>query len=165
MDLPETQRFWKGVTWRAAVATLVVAGLMAIGVVAAITGASGKSEASASDDYASLLEPVGTSGISRVILSERAAERLGIETSPVRAAVVRNQKRQVIPYSAVVYDAEGVAWTYTNPKPLTYLRHRLSVDHVAGANAVLLSGPPNGTRVVSVGAIELFGAEIDFGKG
>ena len=162
MDLPETQGFRKGVTWKAVITALVVAGLVTFGIFAAITGATGKSESSDSSGYTSKLEPIGTSGVSRVILSERAANRLGIETTPVRALP---QNRRVIPYSAVVYDAEGVAWTYTNPKPLTYLRHRLSVDHVAGANAILVSGPPNGTSVVSVGAIELFGAEIDFGKG
>lgn len=162
MDLPETQGFRKGVTWKAAVTTLIVAGLVTFGIFAAITGATGKSESSKHSGYKQTLEPVGTSGLSRVILSERAATRLGIETVAVRAAA---QNRQVIPYSAVVYDAEGVAWTYTSTKPLTYLRHRLNVDHVAGANAILVSGPPNGTRVVSVGAIELFGAEIDFGKG
>ncbi len=162
MDVPETPGFWKGVTWRAAATTLIVAGLVIFGIFEAVTGATGKSESTKSGGYTQKLEPVGTSGISRVILSERAANRLGIETVAVRAAA---QNRQVIPYSAVVYDAEGVAWTYTNPQPLTYLRHRLSVDHVAGANAILVNGPPNGTRVVSVGAIELFGAEIDFGKG
>ena len=71
--------------------------------------------------------------------------------------------RKVVPYSAVYYDAKGGAWVYVSPAPLTYLRERISVERVVGALAVLSSGPPVGTKVASVGAALLYGAEI-FGK-
>lgn len=149
---------------RTAVATVLIAGLAALGVYAAIANAP---ETSASSDSYSpfALEPVTGAQVSRVTLDEAAVERLGIVTAPVRAATVKNRPGLVIPYSAVVYDQNGQAWTFTNPAPRTFLRHRLSVDHVEGVAALLASGPPVGTAVVSVGAAELLGAEIDFGKG
>lgn len=74
-----------------------------------------------------------------------------------------DEPQKVIPYSAVYYDAKGVAWTYISTKPLTYERHRIIVERVVGDLAVLSDGPPVGTPVVTVGAPLLYGAEI-FGK-
>ena len=67
--------------------------------------------------------------------------------------------RKAIPYSAVFYDASGQTWAYLNPEPLVYTRQRITVDYVEGDMAVLTSGPAAGTRVVSVGAVLLYGAE------
>ena len=73
------------------------------------------------------------------------------------------EKQKIVPYGAVYYDAKGTAWTYLNPKPLTFERQRIGVDRVIGDVAVLSEGPPVGTPVVTVGAALLYGAEI-FGK-
>jgi hypothetical protein len=73
------------------------------------------------------------------------------------------EKQKIVPYGAVYYDAKGAAWTYLNPKPLTFERQRIGVDRVIGDVAVLSEGPPVGTPVVTVGAALLYGAEI-FGK-
>ena len=73
-------------------------------------------------------------------------------------------ERKVVPHAAMLYDAQGNTWTYTNPEPLVFLRHRISVDYVQGDLAVLSDGPPVGTRVVTVGAAELFGIEFGLGK-
>lgn len=162
MGLTGLMRPPKGGSLRATLVMLALAVLVAFAIYAAITGASGTSKESSSNSSVSLLEPVGTTGISKVTLSERAKERIGIETVPVRAA---GANRQVVPYSAVVYDPDGTPWTYTNPEGLTYVRERLTIDRIEGPNAILVKGPPNGTKVVSVGGMELFGAEIDFGKG
>ena len=35
-----------------------------------------------------------------------------------------------VPYSAVIYDYKGSAWTYTNPAPLTYVRHPIDIEYV-----------------------------------
>ena len=72
--------------------------------------------------------------------------------------------RQVVPYAAVLYDAKGDTWVYTNPNPLTFVRHPIHIDYIEGDLAVLSDGPAAGTAVVLVGAAELFGAETGIGK-
>ncbi|MGZ8473253.1 MAG: hypothetical protein ACXWWY_07055 [Candidatus Deferrimicrobiaceae bacterium] len=74
-----------------------------------------------------------------------------------------NEKKKVVPYSSVYYDAKGAAWVYVNTKPLVFERQRVGVERVVGDLAVLSDGPPVGTPVVTVGAALLYGAEI-FGK-
>jgi hypothetical protein len=64
----------------------------------------------------------------------------------------------------VLYDAKGATWVYTNPSPLTFVRHAIHIDHIQGDLAVLSDGPPVGTALVIVGAAELFGAETGIGK-
>ena len=61
-----------------------------------------------------------------------------------------------------LYDAEGQAWTYTNPEPLTFVRARVTVESVTGELAVLSTGPNVGETVVTVGAAELYGSEEEF---
>lgn len=120
------------------------------------------------------VEPLAEPGLSRVVLTEQAAERLGIQTAPVREErVVRKRttgagevvalpaaQRKIVPYAAVLYDVHGDTWVYTNPEPLTFVRHRIGVDYIDGDLAVLSEGPPSGTKVVTVGAAELFGTEF-----
>jgi hypothetical protein len=72
--------------------------------------------------------------------------------------------QKVIPYSAVLYDPHGNSWTYTNPEPLVFIRHRIEVESIEGDHAVLQHGPATGATVVTVGAAELFGVEQRFGQ-
>ena len=65
----------------------------------------------------------------------------------------------VIPYAAVVYDADGEAWTFASPAPLTYKRAPIVIDSIKLDSAILTSGPAPGTAVVTVGASELVGME------
>jgi hypothetical protein len=74
------------------------------------------------------------------------------------------EKRKTVPYAAVLYDAKGKTWVYTNPEPLAYVRQSIQIDTVAGDEALLLDGPPIGTAVVTVGATELYGTEFGVGK-
>jgi hypothetical protein len=67
--------------------------------------------------------------------------------------------RKVVPHAAVLYDAKGKAWVYTNPESLVFVRHAVSVDYVDGDRVVLSDGPATGTAVVTVGAAELLGTE------
>jgi hypothetical protein len=71
--------------------------------------------------------------------------------------------RKVIPYSAVLYDAQSDTWVYTNPEPLVFVRHRIRVDYIEGDVAVLSDGPPSGTKVVTAGAALLFSTEFEVG--
>ena len=105
----------------------------------------------------------GSDDLSRLTLTPRAVERLGIQTKPVLVGKVGNATRRVVPYGALLYDAKGDTWVYVNPAPLDYVREPVTVDHIEGDQAVLSNGPPAGTRVVSVGAAELYGTETGVG--
>lgn len=87
-------------------------------------------------------------------------QRVSVELARVRA----DKPQKIVPYSSVLYGVHGETWVYTNPKPLVYVRHAITVNFVEGDIAVLTDGPPVGTTVVSVGAIELLGAETGIGK-
>ncbi len=69
-----------------------------------------------------------------------------------------------VPWSAIVRDASGGAWLYENPQPQTYVRRRVDVRRVDGNSAILSRGPAPGTRIVAVGAAELFGTEFGVEK-
>jgi hypothetical protein len=99
------------------------------------------------------VEPIKGTDLSRVTLSADAAKRLGIRT----AAVDGN----VIPYGAVLYDAEGHTFTYMSPERLVFVRRPISVDHIDHGRAFLTNGPRSGTAVVTVGSQELFGTEYE----
>jgi hypothetical protein len=109
------------------------------------------------------VEHIEGSELSRVTLSEKAAQRLGIETAAVSIEESDGQPRQVIPYSAVLYDPLGAAWTYTSPEPLTFVRQPITIETIDGDRAVLAEGPAEGTLVVSVGAAEVYGTEYEVG--
>jgi len=110
------------------------------------------------------VERIEGSELARVTLTERAAQRLRIQTASVREVVtVRSGRRTVVPYAAVLYDAEGDTWVYASPESLRYVRHAIEIDYIDGDQAVLSSGPPVGTTVVTVGALQLFGAEFEIG--
>jgi len=110
------------------------------------------------------VERIEGSELARVTLTERAAQRLRIQTASVQEVVTaRSGRRTVVPYAAVLYDAEGDTWVYASPESLRYVRHAIKIDYIDGDNAVLSSGPPAGTTVVTVGALQLFGAEFEIG--
>lgn len=137
------------------------------------------------------VEKIDGTGLSRVTLTAKAAERLGIATATVsevgveQTAGVRTQgnprdmqpgsdpnasraarpgsTRLVVPYAAVLYDSKGETWVYTSPQPLVFVRHRISIDYIRGDQVVLSAGPPVGTTIVTVGAAELLGTEFEVG--
>lgn len=69
-----------------------------------------------------------------------------------------------IPWSAVVQDFYGGAWVYEQTAAHTFVRRRVEVPYVVDGWAVLSAGPPEGAKIVTAGAAELFGAEFGFGK-
>jgi hypothetical protein len=121
--------------------------------------ACGGGEEKAEKAEPALVEEIEGSEFNRVTLTEKAAERLGIETAPMSSS-----PEMVIPYSAVLYGLHGETWTYTNPEPLTFIRHPITVDYIEGGQAFLLDGPPDGTEVVVVGAQMLYGTDTGVGK-
>jgi hypothetical protein len=137
------------------------------------------------------VEKIEGTGLSKVTLTARAAERLGIETAAVGAFVVQagaiatpgdasgarlqgdprsrvvrspaSGSQVVVPYAAVLYDAHGDTWVYTSPEPLVFIRHKVKIDYIEGNRAVLSEGPAVGMNVVTIGAAELLGTEFEVG--
>jgi hypothetical protein len=131
--------------------------LATIGAVLVLAGC--KSDNVTEVHHPAKLEESGTEGIMRVVLEEKAVDRIGIQTTQV----VAQGSNLVVPYGAILYDTKGDTWTFTNPSPLTYVRAKIVVESVEGDRAILSQGPPAGTTVVTVGAAELMGAEHKYG--
>ena len=106
---------------------------------------------------AATLEEVEGQDVSRITLTEKAAERLGVTTGEVEMLEGKLQ----VPYSALIYDASGGTWVYTNPEPLVFIREPVAVERIEAPTVKLASGPQPGTKIVTVGAAELLGAELD----
>ncbi|MDQ3881145.1 MAG: hypothetical protein M3295_08745 [Chloroflexota bacterium] len=134
------------------VPVLLCAGLLVTGCSHATVGAADREPAE--------VEPIEGTDRSRVTLTADAARRLDIQTEPVRES---DDGALVVPYSAVIYDASGDTWVYTNPEPLVFTRDAISVESIDGDDVLLSSGPEVGTLVVTVGAAELYGTEGDIG--
>lgn len=73
-------------------------------------------------------------------------------------------ERLVVPWTAIVWDANGGAWVYARTAEHTYVRHRVEVARIVGDDAVLDGGPAPGTKVATASVMELFGTETGIGK-
>lgn len=104
------------------------------------------------------LEPIAGTDLNRLTLTEKAAERLGLETAPV----VDQEGQVAIPYAALLYDPSGQAWVYVNVGPLAFERQEITVDSIQGDLVILSKGPEAGANVVTLGATELYGSESEF---
>jgi hypothetical protein len=144
----------------------IVVGLIAVGL--GLSGCSGGKAAvgTATDTTAeSTVQDLPGTDVKQVTLTEHAARRLGIRTAAVDRSSAPDTT--VVPYSAVLYAPDGSTWVYTVPKPLTYVRRKVTVQVVQGANgdqAVLSAGPPTGSTVVCTGVVELYGTELGLGE-
>lgn len=155
--------------------------LITLGLAACATPASNTS--GGHKESPARVEAMPGKDVKKVTLTEQAARRVGIATvtigaaqtappvgptpSPVGPSPSAGTPATVVPYSAVLYDPNGVAWVYTVPQPLTYVREKVVVATVGGArgtDAFLAQAPPAGTTIVTTGAIELWGAELGVGK-
>ena len=139
------------------VLVLVIAGLQ-------LSACAPKSSPKVEKTQPFVLESIDGTELKRVILTEKAAERLDIQTSVVRDEQLNGSQRKVVPYAAVIYDLQGATWLYTNPAPLTFVRESITVDFIEGDSAVLVEGPASGTEVVIVGVAELYGTETGVSK-
>jgi hypothetical protein len=104
----------------------------------------------------SKLEAIEGSELQRVILTEKAAERIGVETVAANGTEV--------PYAAVIYDIEGNTWIYTMPEPLTFVREQIVIDHIEGDTAILSESLSSDLNVVTVGVAEIYGTETGVSK-
>jgi hypothetical protein len=105
------------------------------------------------------LEEVEGSELKQVTLTPEGSERTGVRTAPVQ----QSGSHRVVPYAALIYDGDGRAYVYVTSRPLSFLRSAVVVDRIEGARALLREGPPVGSRVVTTGASEVYGAELEIG--
>jgi hypothetical protein len=99
----------------------------------------------------------------RVSLAPLSVERLGVSTATVTAEADGSADVR-IPLTALIYDPQGLAWTYVVVGPDAYERVALKVDHIYGDYVLLAGGPRIGAPVVAVGAPELLGVEYGVGE-
>jgi len=143
--------------WMVLVGTLIMAGLL--------LGACGQTSSVTAGKIApAKVEKIDGTEFNRVVLTDKAAQRLDIQTAPVREEQVNGTQRKVIPYSALIYGLKGETWTYTSPAPLTFVRQLITIDHIDGDNVFLVDGPPAGTMIVTIGVPELYGTDTGIGK-
>lgn len=139
---------------------LIVVGLLLIiaGLPLSACGGSPANGEEPGGEEAAAVEPIKGTDVNRVTLTEDAAKRLGVQT----ASVQRIGGLKVAPDAAVVYAPQGKTFMYASPKPLTFVRREITVDHIDGTKAILSHGPPVGTAVVTVGSQELYGVENEY---
>jgi multidrug efflux pump subunit AcrA (membrane-fusion protein) len=82
----------------------------------------------------------------------------------VQLSLAAEDSGLTIPYSAVVYDIHGATWVYEDLGEGAYARGRVEIARHVGDRVVVSRGLAPGTRVVTVGAAELFGTEFGAGK-
>jgi hypothetical protein len=102
----------------------------------------------------------------RVKLTEKAIERLGVQTTAVReaAAAADGQSAKIaVPYSSIVYLTDGTALVYISPEPRVFVPQPVEIDSIEGDTALLKNGPAPGVQVASVGVQEIYGEEIGVG--
>lgn len=110
-------------------------------------------------DPVHLVHPVN-SDETYVVLTPKAEVRLGIETATVTTPLY------TIPYTALIYDAHGDTWIYALIDEQTYARESVVVDRVLDNGTVALRKPlRTGLVMVTIGSVELFGAEHGIGSG
>ena len=102
------------------------------------------------------MEEIKGSDLSRVVLKEDAARRIGLDTVPTTS----RGGGTVVPESAIWVDVNGDEWVYTNPETLVFVRAQVVVSRYDDGLAYLSDGPAPGTEVASVGVPELIGSEF-----
>ena len=132
---------------------VLVAGLL-------LSGCRQIEEASAATYQPAEVSEVANLDVKQVRFTATGAEQVDLQTEAAR----RSGRYTVVPHTALIYDGQGVPWVYTVTAPLTFLRAKVAVDRVVGERALLSSGLSAGTEVVTVGATQVYGAELGIGE-
>lgn len=109
------------------------------------------------------VEPIEGGSLNRIVLTERAVERIALATTPVVDDASSGAPRKIIPYAAVIYSPDGETWAYTSSEPRVFVRQAIEVERIEGDKVILTAGPDAGTEVVIAGAAELLGVESGLG--
>jgi len=139
-----------------------VTAMLAVLVATASLSACAQVEPAEEEHYSpATITPVkGADDLVSVTLTREGADRIDIATGIVR----RQTGHKAIPYAALLYENDGSAFVYTNPRGLTYVRAQIEIDRVAGDRVLLREGPAVGTKVVTAGAPQVHGAELEYGE-
>jgi hypothetical protein len=140
---------------RRGVAHLLLLPLLVFGL--SVAGCRQVEEVAPAVHQPAVVEDVAGREVKQVRFDQRAADQVDLRTAPV----VRSGRWTAVPYAALIYDAEGSAWVYTVRGPLTFQRQQVVVHRIEEARARLRDGPPVGAEVVTRGATEVYGAELD----
>jgi Cu/Ag efflux pump CusA len=108
-----------------------------------------------------VVETVENGGPARLSLIQEAVDRLRLETQPV----AESPQGRTVPYSALVYDANGAEWVFVEVEERVYQRAPVTVATIVDNVVTLTDGPPVGTPVVTVAAAELVGVEAGISGG
>jgi len=122
-----------------------------------MTGCQEVEEASSAGTYVPSSVQVVATGGKQVTFTAEAARRIDLQT----VAASASGAHVVVDYAALIYDGTGVPYVYTVPRPLTFQRAKVVVDRIEGDRVLLTGGLAPGTAVVTVGASEVYGAELD----
>lgn len=141
----------------------LVCAVIGAGALLAVNGCTQQSAATqGSPPKHASTERIEAEGISRIKLSDEAAKRLRLQYAEARV----DGDRVILPYDALLYDPKGKEWVYVSPSPQVFERKPVKVDLIEGKDVIYASGagPAPGSRVVTMGAVELFGIEFGVGK-
>jgi hypothetical protein len=130
--------------------------LLAAAVGFSLAGCAEIESVSAEPYEPAALESAGPDKPAKVILTEEAARRVGLQTTTVGA----RGDELTVHHAALVYDKKGLPWVFAVVGPRSYVRSAVTIKQVDGDAVTLSAGPPAGTEVVTVGAVELWGAEL-----
>lgn len=136
---------------------VLAAGFLACLLVLPVAGCAADEEDAPEPYQPASLGPADPSGVRQVTFTEEAARRIGLRTSPVTA----NGRGVLVDYAALIYDKQGRSWVYEAPQPLTFRRTKVTVSDVNGNRVALTVGPKPGTLVVTQGATQVYGAELE----
>jgi hypothetical protein len=129
-------------------------------VVAAIASLAGCAEIESvtADPYEpAQLESTGPDKPKRIVLTEEAVQRTELQTTRVRL----EHGDLEVDHAALIYDQKGKTWVFTVVGQWTYVRAPIKIKEIDDDLMILTSGPPPETEVVTVGAIELWGTELE----
>jgi hypothetical protein len=130
--------------------------VVAVAVATSLSGCAEIESVTAEPYEPAHLESTGPDQPARVILTEEAAHRVALQTTKVRL----EDGDLEVKHAALVFDKLGKPWVFTVVGPRTYVRAPVGIKEIDDELMILSSGPPPGTEVVTVGAIELWGTEL-----
>ena len=103
------------------------------------------------------LQEIEGSEHAQVAFTAEGAKRTGLQTAPAR----QRGRHRIVPYAALLYDGEGSPFVYTASSALSFRRAAVAIARIEGGRVLLTDGPPPGSRVVTTGVAEVYGAELE----